>query len=156
MFLKQITDTALAQNAYLIACQRTGEAVIIDPERDVDRYLDLAASEGFKIVAVADTHIHADYLSGARELVEHHGAVAYLSADGGEEWQFEWAKTHTSTRFLSGGDSFSIGKIRFEALSSPGHTPEHLSFLVTDLGGGASGPMALLSGDFILDRKSVV
>jgi hydroxyacylglutathione hydrolase len=149
MFLKQITDTALAQNAYLIACQRTGEAVIIDPERDVDRYLDLAASEGFKIVAVADTHIHADYLSGARELVEHHGAVAYLSADGGEEWQFEWAKTHTSTRFLSGGDSFSIGKIRFEALSSPGHTPEHLSFLVTDLGGGASGPMALLSGDFI-------
>ena len=63
MFLKQITDNALAQNAYLIACQRTGEAIIIDPERDVDRYLDLAEKEGFRIVAVADTHIHADYLS---------------------------------------------------------------------------------------------
>lgn len=149
MYLKQITDAALAQNAYLIACQRTGEAIIIDPERDVDRYLDLAAEQGFKIVAVADTHIHADYLSGARELVERHGAVAYLSAAGGDDWQFEWAKGHESTRFLFGGDSFSVGKIRFEAQSSPGHTPEHLSFLVTDIGGGASEPMALLSGDFI-------
>ena len=149
MYLKQITDSALAQNAYLIACQRTGEAIIIDPERDVDRYLELAAAEGFRIVAVADTHIHADYLSGARELVERHGAVAYLSAEGGADWQFEWAKAHDSTQFLSGGDSFSIGNIRFEAVASPGHTPEHLSFLVTDIGGGASEPMALLSGDFI-------
>ena len=149
MYLKQITDSALAQNAYLIGCQRTGEAIVIDPQRDVDRYLELAKTEGLRIVAVADTHIHADYLSGARELVERHGAVAYLSGEGGEEWQFEWARSHAATRLLAGGDSFDIGNIRFEAVASPGHTPEHLSFLVTDRGGGASEAIALLSGDFI-------
>ena len=62
MFLRQITDHSLAQNAYLIGCQRTGDAIIVDPERDVDRYLKIAADNDFKITAVADTHIHADYL----------------------------------------------------------------------------------------------
>ena len=74
MFLRQITDPSLAQNAYLIGCQRTGEAIIVDPERDVDRYLKIAADHDFKITAVADSHIHADYLSGTRELMEHHGS----------------------------------------------------------------------------------
>lgn len=149
MFLRQITDSSLAQNAYLIGCQRTGEAIVIDPERDVDRYLDLAASNGLKVVAVADTHIHADYLSGARELMEHHGAVAYLSAEGGPDWQFEWAKDQANARLLHDGDTFRVGNIGFKAVLSAGHTPEHISFLVTDFGGGATEPMALLSGDFI-------
>lgn len=92
MFRRQVPDHALAQYAYLIGCQRSGEAVIVDPERGVDRYLSLAAENGFRITAVAETHIHADYLSGARELVERHGAIAYLSAEGGSDWQFEWAK----------------------------------------------------------------
>lgn len=149
MFLRQITDSALAQNAYLIGCQRTGEAIVIDPERDVDRYLKVAAENELHITAVADTHIHADYLTGARELMEHHGAVAYLSAEGGPDWQFEWAKGHANARFLRDGDTFRVGNIELKAVHSPGHTPEHMSFLVTDLGGGASEPMALLSGDFI-------
>lgn len=149
MLLRQITDSSLAQNAYLIGCPRSGEAIVIDPERDVDRYLALAKENGLRLIAVAETHIHADYLSGARELVERHGATAYLSAEGGPDWQFEWAKDHPNARFLRDGDTFKIGNIELKALLTPGHTPEHLSFLVTDLGGGADAPIALLSGDFI-------
>lgn len=149
MFLRQITDSALAQNAYLIGCQRTGEAILIDPERDLDRYFQVAAENGLRITAVADTHIHADYLSGARELMERHSAVGYLSDEGGPNWQFEWAKGHSSARFLKHGDVFRVGNIEFKALLTPGHTPEHMSFLLTDTGGGADEPMALLTGDFI-------
>ena len=149
MFLRQISDNALAQNAYLIGCQRTGEAVVIDPERDVDRYLQLAAENGLRLTAVAETHIHADYLSGARELMERHGATGFLSEEGGPDWQFEWAKGHPRARFLRHGDSFHVGNIELKALLTAGHTPEHMSFLVTDHGGGATEPMGLLSGDFI-------
>jgi hydroxyacylglutathione hydrolase len=149
MFLRQITDAHLAQNAYLIGCQRTGEAIVIDPERDVDRYFAVAKENGLRITAVAETHIHADYLSGAREFSERHGAVAYLSETGGEDWQFEWAKGSPRARFLRGGDEFRVGNIRFTAIETPGHTPEHLSYLVTDEGGGADEPMAYLTGDFV-------
>lgn len=149
MFLRQIPDHALAQYAYLIGCQRTGEALIVDPERDVDRYLKLAAENGFRLTAVAETHIHADYLSGARELVERLGAIAYLSAEGGPDWQFEWAKGNPNARFLHDGDVFKVGNIELKAILSAGHTPEHISYLVTDIGGGATEPIALLSGDFI-------
>jgi hydroxyacylglutathione hydrolase len=149
MFLRQITDPALAQNAYLIGCQRTGEAILIDPERDLDRYLQVAAENDLRITAVAETHIHADYLSGARELVERHNVTAYLSAEGGPDWQFEWAKGHPNARFLKHNDIFRVGNIELKALLTPGHTPEHLSFLVTDIGGGADEPIAFLTGDFI-------
>lgn len=149
MFLRQITDSALAQNAYLIGCQRTGEAIIVDPERDLDRYLQVAADNDLRITAVAETHIHADYLSGARELVERHGATAYLSEAGGPDWQFEWAKGNPNARFLKHGDMFRVGNIELKTLLTPGHTPEHLSYLVTDIGGGADEPAAFLTGDFI-------
>ncbi len=149
MFLRQITDSSLAQNAYVIGCQRTGEAILIDPERDVHRYFQVAAENDLRITAVADTHIHADYLSGAREMVVRHGATAYLSEEGGPDWQFEWAKGNPNARFLKHGDVFRVGNIEFKALLTPGHTPEHMSFLVTDIGGGADQPMALLTGDFI-------
>ncbi len=149
MFLRQITDPALAQNAYLIGCQRSGEAIIIDPERDIDRYLRLAAEHGFKLVAAAETHIHADFLGGTRELVERHGVRAYLSAEGGPGWQYEWAAGHPGVTLLHAGSVFRTGNISFAALHTPGHTPEHLAFLVTDTGGGADQPLALLSGDFI-------
>ncbi len=149
MFLRQITDSSLAQNAYLIGCQRTGEAIVIDPERDSDRYLQVAAENDLRLTAVADTHIHADYLSGARELMERHGATGYFSAEGGPDWQFEWAKNDPNARFLKHGDVIKVGNIDIQALLTPGHTPEHMSFLVTDKGGGADEPIALLTGDFI-------
>lgn len=149
MFLRQISDYALAQYTYIIGCQRSGEAVVIDPERDVDRYLKVAADNDLRITAVAETHIHADYLSGAREFVERHGAVAYLGSEGGDDWQFEWAKGKSAARFLKDGDTFKVGNIELKALHTPGHTPEHVSFLVTDQGSGADAPVALLTGDFI-------
>jgi hydroxyacylglutathione hydrolase len=149
MFLRQITDFALAQNAYLIGCQRTGEALLVDPERDLDRYFQIAKENHLSITAVADTHIHADYLSGARELVERHKVTAYLSEEGGLDWQFEWAKGNPNTRFLKHNDTFRVGNIEIKALLTPGHTPEHMSFLVTDIGRSANEPVALLSGDFL-------
>ncbi len=150
MLFRQISDPKLAQNAYLIGCQQTGEALVVDPERDVDRYLAAADAEGLEIVAVAETHIHADFLSGARELAERHGAHLYLSAEGGDDWQSEWARRGDyELTLLTDGDLFRVGKIELRAVHTPGHTPEHLSFVVTDHGGGADQPIGILSGDFV-------
>lgn len=150
MFFRQVFDDTLAQNAYLIGCQRTGDAILFDPQRDIDRYLDLAGSEGLRIVAVAETHIHADFLSGAREFAERFGTRLHLSDEGGPDWRYEWALDGGYDHVpLRDGDGFRIGEIEFRALHTPGHTPEHLSFLVTDRGAGADEPMGLLSGDFV-------
>ena len=150
MFLKQISDPALAQYSYLIGCQRTGEAVVVDPERDIDRYLEIAKHEGLKVTAVAETHIHADFVSGAREFAAADPSIKlYLSAEGGPDWQSEWAKALPGYNPLHDGDSFKIGNIELQAVHTPGHTPEHMVFLVTDHGGGANEPIAMLSGDFL-------
>jgi hydroxyacylglutathione hydrolase len=92
MLLRQIFDDKLAQYAYLVGCQATGEALIIDPERDIDRYVELAESEGLTITAVTETHIHADFLSGAREFAERFGTKLYLSDEGDANWKYEWVK----------------------------------------------------------------
>ncbi len=148
MLFRQITDSTLAQYAYLIGCQRTGEAIVFDPERDVDQYIDLAAREGLRIVAVAETHIHADFLSGARELAARIGARVFVSGQGGEEWQSRWVGPYAHT-LLNDGDTFQVGNIRFQAVHTPGHTPEHMSYLVTDVGGGATEPIGMITGDFV-------
>lgn len=149
MLVRQVADPKLAQFAYLIGCPRTGEALLIDPERDVDRYFDLAARHGLRIVAAADTHIHADYLSGLREMAAR-GVPVYASKEGGAEWQYEWLlHGNYPHRLLGHGDQFSVGYIEFRAVHTPGHTPEHLSYLVRDVGGGAKDFIALASGDFV-------
>ena len=89
MLVRQIVDSQLAQFAYLVGCPRSGEAIVIDPERDIDRYFDEAARHDLRIVAAVDTHIHADYLSGLREMAER-GVLVYASKEGGTEWQYEW------------------------------------------------------------------
>ena len=143
-------DPGLAQYAYLVGCRQTNKAVIIDPERDVDRYVNYAAKEGMTIVAVAETHIHADFLSGAREFADRYGTMLYLSDEGPQDWKYEWVKSGRYAHILlRNGDSFHIGKVEFETVHTPGHTPEHLSFLVTDHGAGADEPMGILSGDFV-------
>lgn len=148
MFFKQIYEEKLAQYAYLIGCQQSGEAVIIDPMRDIDRYEEAAEKEGLEIVAAADTHIHADYLSGLREFAEK-GVTIYASDEGGEDWKYEWLiDSEYSYRLLKDGGQFSIGNITFKAEHTPGHTPEHISYLVTDEA-GADAPMGLLTGDFV-------
>jgi hydroxyacylglutathione hydrolase len=150
MFFRMIADDKLAQYAYLIGCQKTGDAIVIDPERDVDRYVEMAKAEGLTIVAAAETHIHADFLSGARELAEQHGVKLYLSKEGGPDWQSFWAQDgRYDVQFLSDGDTFKVGNIEIQAVHTPGHTPEHISYLVTDVGGGANEPMGLATGDFV-------
>ena len=149
MFFKQIFDEKLAQYAYLVGCQRTRQAMLIDPQRDIDRYVAIARREGLRIAAVAETHIHADFLSGCLEFVERYGCRAYLSAEGGAGWQYEWAAGRDSVTLLGDGDRFDVGGIEFQAMHTPGHTPEHMSFLVTDRGAGAGEPMGMVSGDFV-------
>ena len=153
MFFRQIYDEKLAEAAYLIGCQRTGEAIVIDPERDIDRYEKVAKANGLRIVAVADTHIHADYLTGAREFAEK-GARVYLSDEGDADWKYQWLDQKSGggrydAVLLKDGDTFKVGNIRFRAIHTPGHTPEHLSYEVTDLGGGATEPMGIATGDFL-------
>ncbi len=142
MYLERFYDEDLAQASYLIGSERSGEAVVVDPRRDVHVYLAAAAAKRLRIVAVTDTHVHADYLSGARELAAAAGADLYLSAEGGPEWRYRF--DHLP---LHDGDVIEVGEVSLTALHTPGHTPEHLSFLVTD---GAHGqPGYLLSGDFL-------
>jgi hydroxyacylglutathione hydrolase len=143
MLIERIYDEDLAQASYLIGCQSEGEAVIVDARRDIEVYRSLAAANGMKIVAVTETHIHADYLSGTRELAAATGATIYVSGEGGPDWQYEFDGDR-----LHDGDVITIGNIGIQAVHTPGHTPEHLSFLVTD---GAFSDQAgyLLSGDFV-------
>ncbi len=150
MLFRQISDPKLAQYAYLIGCQRTQEALLVDPERDIDRYLRLAEEEGLRITAVTETHIHADFLSGSRELAEHTGAKLYLSDEGDADWKYGWVPDgDLDVTLLHHGDSFHVGNIEIKTLHTPGHTPEHLSFLVIDHGSGMNEPMGLISGDFV-------
>ena len=150
MLFRQIVDPKLAQYAYLVGCQRTGEALVIDPERDIDRYIATAEAEGLRITAVAETHIHADFLSGAREFAERLGTRVYLSDEGGEEWASDWARGgQYDAHFLKDDDTFEIGRIEVRAIHTPGHTPEHLSYLIIDRGSGAATPIGIATGDFV-------
>ncbi len=149
MFLRQVFDPYLAQSAYLIGCQKSGEALILDPQRDIDRYKKLAKENDLQISAVAETHIHADFLSGARQFAENPAIRLYLSGEGGADWDYAWPSKRPNTVFLLHGEKFRVGEIEFQAIHSPGHTPEHLSFLITDRGSGARDPMAFATGDFL-------
>ncbi len=147
MLMRRIYDEVLAQASYLIGCQKTGEAIVIDPVRDIDQYYALASAHGLTITGAVDTHIHADYLSGLQAFADA-GVHVYASAEGGDYWQYEWLKnSQYNYTLLRADDFFTLGNIRFQALHTPGHMPEHLSYLVFD--NGVDEPLALLSGDFL-------
>jgi len=147
MILRRLYHEHLAQASYLLGCAATKEAVVIDPHRDTNQYLDTAAREGLHIVAVTETHIHADFVSGASELASRTGSKLYLSHEGPEAWGYTYSK-EVGALPLHSGDHFLIGNIRLDVLSTPGHTPEHVSFLVTDTA-GANEPMGICTGDFL-------
>ena len=148
MYFKQFFDDKLAQYAYLIGCQANGTAVVIDPMRDIEQYIDAAAKENLTIVAAADTHIHADYISGLREFAER-GVKVYASDEGDKDWKYEWLiNSDYDYELMTDGDEFKIGNITIRAWHTPGHTPEHLSFFVTD-GAAADEPMGVATGDFV-------
>ncbi len=143
MFFQHVYEKGLAQASYVIGCQKTGVAAVIDPKRDVDTYLQIAEENNLRITKVLETHIHADFLCGSRELAELTGAELYLSDEGGPDWQYEF--THQS---LKHGDTISLGNLTFEVLHTPGHTPESLCFLLTDHP-ATDHPVMLFTGDFV-------
>ena len=143
MLFQHIYDEDLAQASYLIGCQATGEAIVVDARRDVDTFVALAAPHGLRSTAVTETHIHADYQSGSRELAARTGARLYLSDEGDRDWKYGFEGTA-----LKHGDVIRLGNVRLEAVHTPGHTPEHLSFLVTD-GAASDRPGFYLTGDFV-------
>jgi len=145
MILRRLYDTKLAQASYIVACDHTRDALVVDPNRDIAQYLDALAEQNLKLVAVTETHIHADFVSGSRELANVTGAKLYLSGDGDSDWQYGFAKEAT---ILHNGDTFDVGEVRIQALHTPGHTPEHMTFLVTDTPVG-NEPIGALTGDFI-------
>lgn len=147
MFLRRFYDDGLAQASYLIGCAATGEAIVIDANRDIEPYLATAAAEKLRITHVTETHIHADYVSGSRELAHATGTTLLLSAEGGTDWQYAFGRQDGAT-LLHDGDILEVGNIRIEVMHTPGHTPEHLSFLVTDTA-GANEPIGIASGDFV-------
>lgn len=143
MFFQHIYDKTLAQASYFIGCQKAGVAMVIDPKRDVDTYLDIARQNNMKITHIAETHIHADFLTGSRELAKLTGAKIYLSDEGGEGWRYEFA--HEG---LKDGTTIKVGNLKFEILHTPGHTPESISFLLTDVP-ASNEPVMLFTGDFV-------
>jgi hydroxyacylglutathione hydrolase len=145
MLFERFEDRGLSQYSYAIGCARAGVCAVVDPRRDIDVYLDFARARRVRITHVLETHIHADFASGARELTAQTGAAYRPSGhDRGElyEVRFEHAD-------MCHGDATELGSARLVARHTPGHTPEHLSFLVYDRARSASVPQMALTGDFL-------
>ena len=147
MLLRRFYDDDLAQASFLIGCQATGDAIVVDPHRDSDVYVEAAEREGMVIRYVTETHIHADFLSGSRQLARRAGATLLLSGDGDEDWQYGFAELE-GARIVHDGDEIELGNITLRVLHTPGHTPEHVSFMITD-GAASTEPMGVLTGDFL-------
>lgn len=147
MLLERHYDDSLAQASYLIGCEATGDAIIIDANRDVERYTRAAAAHRMRIRFVTETHIHADYLSGSRDLARTARATLLLSDHGGADWSYGFAASENA-QLVRDGESIQIGKVKLDVMHTPGHTPEHIVFLVTDTAVG-SHPMGMISGDFL-------
>ncbi len=157
MILRHFFDDRLAQSSYLVGCPGAGEALVIDPTRDTGLYLEAAAREGLRIVGVTETHIHADFASGSLELAESAGATLFLSGAGGADWQYEVGQYETEphdgrsfsdVERLTDGSVLSVGQVRLTAWHTPGHTPEHLTFSLTDSAASLE-PLGVFTGDFV-------
>ena len=147
MIIRHFYNDSLAQASYLIGCGATGEAIVIDPLRHPEPYIQTATKLGLRIVAAAETHIHADYLSGTRELSARTGATMFLSDEGGPDWSYEFASEPNVAR-LKDADLIKVGNLTLQAIHTPGHTPEHMVFLLRDHP-VSDEPQSLFSGDFV-------
>jgi glyoxylase-like metal-dependent hydrolase (beta-lactamase superfamily II) len=141
MIFKQYRYEPLAQASYLLGCVRAKEAVVVDPIADMgaEAYVLDAADLGLTLVGVFETHVHADYVSCARELAAMNGVPLYLH---------QAARGLVRYDFIAIADQqvFDVGKVRIQALHTPGHTPEHTSYLVTDRS-RSDDPWFVLTGD---------
>src|SRR5690606_20611967 len=143
MFFQHVYDKSLAQGSYLIGCQATGEAIVIDAKRDVDTYLQIAEVNNLKITHITETHIHADFLAGSRELAALTGTQIYLSDEGGTDRRYGLPR-----KGLKQGDKIKLGNLTVQALHTPGHTAESISFLLTDHP-APNVPVMIFTGDFV-------
>lgn len=148
MLLRYFYDEKLAHASYVVGCQTKGEMVIVDPMRNIEPYLALAEKEKMQIVGALETHIHADFVAGSRELADRVGTKMYISDEGGADWKYQNLEG-IPHQLLKDGDEFSIGNLIFKVMHTPGHTPESISFLLTDRGGVADKPMGIFTGDFV-------
>lgn len=139
MIVERVFTPGLAQVAYLVADQEAGEVAVIDPRRDVDAYVAWAADRDIRIVAILETHVHADFVTGAPELAARTGAPIHASRLGNLD-----VPHHP----MDDGDEIEVGSLTLRALWTPGHTPEHMSFLLIDPAQG-NEPVALFSGDVL-------
>ena len=139
MFLRQYYLQCLSHASYLVGDRSTGKAIVIDPQRDVDQYINDATAEGLTITSVFETHFHADFLSGHLELASKVGAeVVYgKSAEGRVDFPI---------RTMQHGEHFSLGEVDLEVLETPGHTPESVCIVVRP-NGPTSTPHAVFTGD---------
>lgn len=147
MIFRRFYDDALAQASYLIGCSKAREALVLDPNLATEIYIEAAEREGVRIVHVAETHIHADFASGARELAAASGAELHVSDDGINGWRYRFL-SEPNVHALHDGDRLSLGMVQVDAMHTPGHTPEHVSFLITDRA-RTSMPLGAITGDFL-------
>lgn len=138
-FIETFVDTGLGNSAYLIGSHATKKGILIDPLRDVDRYLHAASEHGLTLTHVLDTHLHADFISGNREIASQTKAVIGASAEG--QIQFEHQP-------LTEESIIDLGAFQIRVMTTPGHTPEHISFLLVDADGKT--PAALFSGGALI------
>ncbi|MCO6464541.1 MAG: MBL fold metallo-hydrolase [Saprospiraceae bacterium] len=142
LFFERIYDETLAQASYMIGDLTTGDAMVIDAKRDTDTYLQLAKDNQLKITKITETHIHADFLTGSRELKAATGAELLLSDEGGKDWQYDFP--HVG---LKDGTEIKVGKLLIKVMHTPGHTPEHIIFLLMDK--NSQKVEKAITGDFI-------
>ena len=139
MFFKQFTVEGLGCLSYMIGCPRVSQAIVVDPKRDIQDYLDTARQEKMRITGIIETHVHADHVSGARELQNETGAPIYIG---------EGTPVSYEAVSLKDGEIISFGSVKIEVLTTPGHTPFSISLAVTDLSRGEIVQM-LLTGDLL-------
>lgn len=147
MLFRRFYDENLAQAGYMLGCEKSREAVIVDPNADIGKYTRAAGADRMKIVHVTETHIHADFVSGAKALADSAGATLHLSAEGGTDWGYR-ERALDSASALREGSTIEAGSVRLRVLHTPGHTQEHVTFLVSDLD-RSEDPVGALTGDFV-------
>ncbi|MGQ9904156.1 MAG: MBL fold metallo-hydrolase [Anaerolineae bacterium] len=137
MYVQQFFVEGLASMSYLVGCESQGVAAVIDPDRDVYKYIEAAEGRGLRITHIVETHLHADYVSGNTDLAARTGARIYIHADAQASYPHEP---------LHEGDTLELGAVRLMVMHTPGHTPESITLLVSDTT-RASAPWMALTGD---------
>jgi hydroxyacylglutathione hydrolase len=143
--IRHFVDTGLGNSAYLVISEIEHTAALIDPLRDVDQYLNVARQEGVRITHVCETHLHNDFLSGSRELASQVGTRIVASADAGLEFDHQPVRD---------GDVVALGEIRLSVLATPGHTPEHVSYLAYDTSSPTNPPVLFSGGSLLVGAVS--